>query len=255
MLKVISWNVNSIKMRLERAKALLKAESPDILCLQELKCIDEAFPEGFAELGYHASIFGQKAFNGVAILSKKVPQKVMKGISTSDPDSRLISATFDDVTVYSAYVPNGQAVDSEKYAYKLSWFERFQAELKKRHEKKEAVLICGDFNVAPEDRDVHDPIQWKDQILCSKKERLGLKQILSAGFFDTYRKLYPDKQEFSWWDYRGIAFPLNHGLRIDFVLASDSLAEKCVGAGILRNERKGEKPSDHAPVFAEFNIP
>ncbi len=254
MVKIITWNVNSIKMRLERAKRLLENEKPDILCLQELKCVDDAFPKDFEALGYTATVFGQKTYNGVAILSKTQPSHIQRGITSSDPDSRLVSVQIGNLIAYSAYIPNGQAVGSDKYVYKLSWLEKLESLLKSRHTSDEYVVVTGDFNVAPEDKDVHDPIQWKDQILCSVDERKAFQKVIALGYTDCFRKLHPDSNEYSWWDYRNLGFPMNNGLRIDFLLANQKLAEKCVSSTILREERKGEKPSDHAPVCAEFDI-
>ncbi len=254
MLKVITWNVNSIKMREARTLKLLEKEQPDILCLQELKCIEEAFPPSIANLGYQTYLLGQKTYNGVAIISKKPALSVTKKLTSDDADARWIGTKFEKLTVYSAYIPNGQEVGSEKYAYKLNWFEKLLTHLEKNHKPTDAILICGDFNVAPTDLDVYDPLKWKGQILCSDKERNALDKIKQWGFKDCYRELYPKSKEYSWWDYRGMAFPLDHGLRIDFILATEGLFKVCKSASMLREERKGEKPSDHIPVCAEFSI-
>lgn len=254
MLKVLTWNVNSIKMREARALKLIETVQPDILCLQELKCVEEAFPASLKNISYQAYLLGQKTYNGVAILSKKEAHKVVKKLSNDDQDARWIGATFDSFTVYSAYIPNGQEVGSEKYAYKLNWFEKLLIHLNTHHKPTDSILICGDFNVAPKDLDVYDPVKWKGQILCSDKEREALQKVLDWGFKDCYRELHPSAQEYSWWDYRALAFPLNHGLRIDFILATNPLFKVCQAATMLREERKGEKPSDHIPVYCEFSI-
>jgi len=254
MFRIITWNVNSIKMREERTLKLLEKQKPDILCLQELKCVEEAFPESISKAGYHCSILGQKTYNGVAILSKNPAHEVTRKLNETDTDARLISAKFGSMTIYSAYIPNGQEVGSEKYAYKLAWYESLINKIKANHHPTDAVLICGDFNVAPHDLDVYDPSKWKDQILCSEKERGAFEKLIKFGFVDCFRGLNPHSQEYSWWDYRAMAFPLNHGLRIDFVLATESLYKACTSAKILRDERVGVKPSDHVPVVCDFSI-
>lgn len=253
MLKVITWNVNSIKMRETRTLKLLETYQPDILCLQELKCVEEAFPPSISKMGYQPYLLGQKTYNGVAIISKEAALNVTKKLAPDDLDARWIGTQFKDLTVYSAYIPNGQEVGSEKYLYKLNWFEKLYHILETTHQSSDPILLCGDFNVAPEDRDVYDPVKWKDQILCSEKERASFQKILQWGLKDCFRELNPEAKEYSWWDYRALGFPLNHGLRIDFILASENLFKKCVSAKILREERKGEKPSDHAPIYCEFS--
>lgn len=255
MLKVATWNVNSIHMRLERLFSFLQREKPDILCLQELKCMEEKFPKvEFEKFGYFACVFGQKTYNGVAILSRVEPKDVIKGFQdgVTDDSARLVSATLAGCRVYSVYVPNGQAVGTEKYQYKLEWFKRLKAHLKAKHSPKDKVILAGDFNVVPEDRDVHDPKAWEGQVLFSEPEKEALRSVVDFGIVDTFRLHHSEAGFYSWWDYRQLAFPLDKGLRIDFIFATKTLAEKCDSASIVREERKGTKPSDHVPVMAEF---
>lgn len=255
-MKIATWNVNSIRARQERLLAWLKTAAPDVLCLQELKCVEEKFP--LLELqaaGYHAACFGQKTYNGVAILSKTPLSDVVRGIpdEVEDPQSRVIAATVQGVRVFSVYAPNGQAVDSLAYQYKLTWYGRLRRYLDGLTEK-ERVVVCGDFNVAPEAIDVHDPKLWEGQTLFSLPERAALKELLGFGLGDTFRKHHSEGEKFSWWDYRMLGFPKNKGLRIDHVLASTALFEKCTAAEIDREARKGDGASDHAPVWAEFDL-
>ena len=262
MFKIVTWNVNSIAMRLERVLAFLERESPDVLCLQELKCEDSKFPfEAIQSAGWQAAVYGQKAYNGVALISKKPVRNVQRnfGKPDDDPAARFISGVCTapgdtNLTVMSAYCPNGQSVGSEKYSYKLDWFSRLRRHLDENHQRSDAVVLVGDFNVAPEDRDVFDPVAWKEHIHCSTGERDALKKLLGFGFHDTFRLHHQDAGLFSWWDYRQLSFQQNKGLRIDMIYATRAAASKCVRARIDRDERKGEKPSDHAPVIAEFKF-
>ncbi len=255
MLRVVSWNVNSINMRLERLCGFLKRESPDLVCLQELKCTEENFPlSQIKGLGYHAAVFGQKAYNGVAILSKDEPTQIVRGFGdkVADDSARFIGTTIGGVTVYSTYVPNGQEVGTDKFVYKLAWLKRLKGYLTENHKPSNPIIVAGDFNVAPQDRDVHDPKVWEGKLLCSGPERRALQSVMDFGLIDTFRLHHSEGGHFSWWDYRQLAFPKNHGLRIDFVLATKTMAEKCVDSMIDRGERKGEKPSDHSPVSTIF---
>jgi len=255
MQKIITWNVNSIGQRLSRLLALLERWAPDVVCLQELKCIDDNFPLAAIEAaGYHAAFHGQKAFNGVALLSREAPRDVVKGFgdSVDDPQARFISARFGDLTVASVYVPNGQAVGSDKYFYKLNWLERLRLHLAERCNPQEPVIIAGDFNIAPAPIDTHDPLVWEGQILCSQRERAALAATLDMGFIDSYRDLNPDSTQFTWWDYRMLGFQKNLGLRIDLLLASIGLKARLRRCYVDRDERKGDKPSDHAPVILEL---
>jgi exodeoxyribonuclease-3 len=254
-MKIATWNVNSVRARQERLLNWLKAHQPDVLCLQELKCEEKAFPtEEVRELGYHAALHGQKTYNGVAILAKTEPQDVLRGISddVEDSQSRVIAATVKGVRVLSVYAPNGQAVDSPAYEYKLDWYARLRRYLDTRHKPDQPMVLCGDWNVAPENIDTWDPALWEGQTLFSMKERDALQRLCAFGLTDTFRKLHPDLQKFSWWDYRMLAFPKNRGLRIDHIFATAPVVERLVKAEIDREERKGKQPSDHAPVWVEL---
>ncbi len=254
--KVATWNVNSVNARLDRLLGFLARESPDVVLLQELKCEETKFPlEAVRNAGYHAAISGQKTYNGVAILARKPPSEVVVGFADGGlEEARYIAGTVDGNRVASAYIPNGQAVGAEKYHYKLQWLERLRKRLDKTTSPSTPFILGGDFNVAPEDRDVHDPKAWAGQILCSEPERLALKKIFDFGLQDTFRKHHSEGSLFSWWDYRRLGFPKNHGLRIDFLLATSPLYDRCSSARIDRDERKGSGPSDHAPVIAEFKL-
>jgi exodeoxyribonuclease-3 len=257
-MKIASWNVNSIRAREERLFAWLEVHKPDVLCLQELKAAESQFPrERVERAGYHAAVFGQKTYNGVAILSREEPADVQTGFGDGDADeaARLISATVRGVRVISAYVPNGQVVGSDKWVYKLEWMRRLRAWLDARHEKGGLVALCGDFNVAPEARDVERPASWEPTVLFHPEAREALRHVVDWGFTDTFRLFHQEGGFYSWWDYRMLSFPKNDGLRLDLVLASAPLAQCCRGASIDRQERKGKQPSDHAPVVASFELP
>ena len=251
-----AWNVNSLNVRLPRLLDWLHARKPDVLCLQETKLEDAKFPAmEIAAAGYASHFAGQKTYNGVAILVREgLPAAdVTIGIAGfADEQKRVIAATVDGIRVVGVYVPNGQAVDSDKYRYKLAWLEALARMLRAEVARTPALAVMGDFNVAPEDRDVHDPALWAGQVLCSEPERAAFRELLGAGLVDSFRLFDQPERTFSWWDYRQLAFPKNHGLRIDHVLLSAPLAARCRASGIDRNARKGEKPSDHAPVFVEL---
>ncbi len=256
MLKIATWNVNSIRARQARVLAWLAAAQPDALCMQETKVVDKDFPvEEFRALGYHVALLGQRTYNGVAIAAREEPADVVCGLSdgVDDPQARLIAATVAGVRVISAYCPNGQSVGSEKFAYKLQWFERLRRYLDLRCNAATPLALCGDFNVAPEPIDVHDPAAWEGQTLFTLDERAAWRRVCEFGLVDVYRKKHPEPGRYSWWDYRQLAFPFNKGLRIDHVLASAPLAERCTAAEIDREARKGKEPSDHAPVVAQFS--
>jgi len=255
MLKLVTWNVNSVLARLERVRAYLLSHQPDILCLQELKCIEAKFPKDvFLEMGYHSVAYGQPTYNGVAVLSKEPITEIARGLAPhmDDPQARVLAVSTHGIKVVSAYIPNGQEVGSEKYAYKLKWLSAFLEFLKTNFNASDSLAVLGDFNIAPEDIDVHDPDLWRGKVLFSDLEKEALDKILAFGLKDTFRKHHPDEIAYSWWDYRALGFIRNHGLRIDFVLATTPLFECCTSAAIIREERKGEKPSDHAPVEAIF---
>jgi exodeoxyribonuclease-3 len=254
-MKVACWNVNSIRMRIERMTKWLEDDRPDVVCLQELKTLDEKFPYmDFEAVGYHAAVYGQKTYNGVAILSRSEPQDVTRGFgdAVDDAQARVIAATVDGVRVISVYVPNGQAIDSDKYPYKLAWLDRLQAYLTGNELVARPMVLCGDFNIARDDRDVCDVEKWEGGVLYNPDVRARLEGLLELGLVDTFRQHCDEAVKYSWWDYRQLAFPKKQGLRIDYILASNQLAERCTDAYIQRDQRKGKKPSDHAPIWAEF---
>ncbi|MBA3272695.1 MAG: exodeoxyribonuclease III [Chthoniobacterales bacterium] len=254
-MKIVSWNINSLRKRQDRLIAWLEQSQSDVVCLQETKCTDEQFPvKAIRDAGYHAAFHGQKSYNGVAILSKPEPQDVRAALcdEEEDPQARVIAATVGDVRVFSIYAPNGQAVGSPAYEYKLNWYRRLQNCLDEHECAAGKLAVCGDFNVAPEDRDVHDPELWRGAIMCSQGEREAFQALCDAGLKDTLRLHKTEAGIFSWWDYRMLAFPKNRGLRIDAVLANEELAARCIDAGVDREMRKGKEPSDHAPIWANF---
>ena len=256
-MRIATWNVNSVKAREARVVGWLREHRPDVLCLQELKTTDDAFPlEAVRAEGYESAVYGQKAFNGVALLSPHPIADVRRGLGDGDPQARLIAGVVHGVTVYSAYFPNGRTVGSDAYDYKLAWMGRLLELLSSRHDPADPVVLTGDFNVAPDDLDAADPERWEPSVLCHPAAREALERIRAWGFVDVVRKHNPDGGIYSWWDYRRLAFPRNDGLRIDHVFATMTVAEKSAGAWVDRNQRKGPKtdiPSDHAPVVADFD--
>ena len=256
-MKIATWNVNSLRVRLEHVTDWLKKAQPDVLGLQETKVIDDLFPaEAFEELGYHVSYSGQPTYNGVALVSRLPPTDVVVDLDGfDDPARRVLGATCGDVRVLNLYVPNGQSVGSEKYDYKLAWLEALEATLRSDLQRHTHVVAVGDFNIAPDDRDVHDPVMWEGKILCSPGERAALGDILEAGFVDTFRLFEQEEKSFSWWDYRAGAFRRNNGMRIDLILASAALSSACTACTIDVAPRRLQRPSDHTPVVAEFSLP
>ena len=255
-MKIASWNINSLRKRQDRLFEWLESTGPDVVCLQETKCPDDQFPVlALRGIGYHAAYHGEKSYNGVAILSKEEPQEVRAALCDEvvDPQARVLCARVGDVRVYSIYAPNGQAVGSDAYRYKLEWYRRLRRCLTKER-NHDHLVVCGDFNVAPADIDIHDPELWRGAIMCSEGERTAFEQLCEVGLVDTLRLHHQEPGMFTWWDYRMLAFPKNRGLRIDAVLASRWLAEKCSASGIDRELRKGKEPSDHAPIWAEFEV-
>jgi exodeoxyribonuclease-3 len=251
-MKIATWNVNSLKVRLPHLLQWLAENPVDVLCLQETKLTDDKFP--LAEInaaGYQAVFTGQKTYNGVAILSKHpIGDVVRNNPRFPDEQQRIIAATVAGVRIICAYVPNGQMVDSDKYAYKLSWLAALREWLAEEMKAHEELAILGDYNIAPEDRDVHDPIEWAGQIHCSDKEREALAALVGLGLCDSFRLFEQPEKSYSWWDYRQLAFRRNRGLRIDHILVSPRLAKRCVACAIDRAPRKWEQPSDHTPVVA-----
>ncbi|MCW8828144.1 MAG: exodeoxyribonuclease III [Gammaproteobacteria bacterium] len=253
-MKIASWNVNSLNVRLPQVLQWLASVQPDVLALQETKLSDEKFPVSEIEAaGYHVAYSGQKTYNGVALLAKKPISDVITDVpGLVDPQRRILGATIDGVRVLNLYVVNGQEVGSEKFNYKLDWLQRVRDFVAQDMQQHGAYLILGDFNIAPQDDDVYNPEAWRERILCSTPEREALQQILDLGFRDTFRLFEQEPGLFSWWDYRMNAFPRNRGLRIDLILASEAMAARCRSSVIDRQPRGWERPSDHAPVIAEF---
>lgn len=256
MLKLASWNVNSLKIRLEQVLQWLDSSQVDVLALQETKLIDDNFPiAAFVDRGYHIVFSGQKTYNGVAVISRMPLTDVVKDVPTFvDPQRRVLACTVAGIRIINLYVPNGSSVNSDKYFYKLNWLEQvtlFIAEQLKHHDK---VAVVGDFNIAPEDSDVHDPAEWVGNILVSPAERDAFQAILNLGFHDSFRLFTQEEASFSWWDYRAAGFRRNRGLRIDHVLLSHSLHLLCRHSVIDKEPRKIERPSDHAPVWVALDL-
>ncbi len=257
MVKIASWNVNSLRVRLSQLVDWLQAEQPDILALQETKTPDPDFPEAaLAALGYQAVFAGEKAYNGVAVLSRQPATEVVTALPglVADSQRRALGATIAGIRLLNLYVPNGQAVGTEKYAYKLAWLDRLVAYLGEQLAAYPRLAAVGDFNIALEDRDVHDPAAWAGQVLCSEPERRALRRLLQLGLVDAFRLFEQPPASFSWWDYRAAGFRRNQGLRIDLILASTVLAQVCTSCRIDKATRALERPSDHAPIVAEFDL-
>lgn len=252
---IASWNINSLRVRAEHVRDWLAARSPDVLCLQETKIRDEHFPDtDIASWGYRSVFAGQPTYNGVAILSRGAATDVRTEFDDfEDPARRVIAATVDGLRIVNLYVVNGQSVGSEKYQHKLRWLAAAQRFLKSELAIHRDVVVVGDFNVAPDDRDVHDPAAWEGKILCSEPERQALQGILDLGFVDSFRMVEAEGGHYSWWDYRQAAFQRGMGMRIDLALASVSLRERIVAASIDSTPRGWERPSDHAPVLLELS--
>jgi exodeoxyribonuclease-3 len=251
-MKIATWNVNSIRVRLPRLVSWLRRVEPDVVCLQETKVIDEDFPSAeLEELGYRSLTYGQKSYNGVAILSRLEMVDPLRNLpdDTAEAERRLVAATVSGIRIIDVYAPNGRLVGSDTYSYKLDWFRRLRRHLDSSFSPEAPLLICGDFNVAPEDRDVWDPQKWRGQILFSEPEKAALQHLRGWGLEDALRLRHPEGGLFTWWDYRAGAFHRGWGLRIDHILISKPLINRCGSVEIDRNERKGSKPSDHAPVI------
>lgn len=255
-MKIATWNVNSLRVRLAHLLDWLNTEQPDIVALQETKLTDDCFPVSEIEAaGYQVVFCGQRSYNGTAILSQILATDVINAMpGLEDPQQRLLAATYGDVRVLNLYAPNGSSVGSEKYAYKLDWYAKLCAYVERQLAIYPYLVALGDFNIAPEDRDVHDPMAWKGQVLVSEPERAVFRCLLDMGLCDTFRRFDQEPGTFSWWDYRAAAFRRNLGLRIDHILASPALCERCFACRVDKAPRKLERPSDHAPVIAEFSI-
>jgi len=253
-MKIATWNVNSLKVRLPDVLTWLKSAQPDVLCLQEIKMLTENYP--FKELedaGYTSIASGQKTYNGVATLSK-IPQTdpVFDFPDLADPSRRILCSTIGDVRVLNIYVPNGQSVGSDKYDYKLNWLKHCCDFIAAEFQQHEKLIVLGDFNIAPEDRDIHDPITWAGHILCSKSEREAFNAILDVGLQDTFRLFDQPKACYSWWDFRTRAFASNRGWRIDLILGTNAIGKTAKDSWIDIEPRTWERPSDHTPVVLEF---
>ena len=255
-MKIASWNVNSLKVRLPHLGQWLADAQPDIVALQETKLEDAKFPvDELAAFGYRAVYSGQKTYNGVAILARDQPLDVVTDIpGLDDPQRRILAATVGELRVIDLYVVNGKAVGDEKYAYKLYWLDKIRAFLAAELARYPRLVVLGDFNICPEDRDVFDPVAWGDDILCSPPERAALAAITDLGLHDSFRLLEQANTHYSWWDYRQGAFRRNMGLRIDLILIGNALKSAVTAVGIDREPRRWERPSDHAPVMLELDL-
>jgi exodeoxyribonuclease-3 len=255
-MKIATWNVNSLNVRLPHVLEWLASAEPNVLVLQEIKQVTEKFDvDSFASIGYKAVASGQKTYNGVAVIARSEPTDIVTDFpGFDDPQRRILASTIDGVRVVNLYVPNGHSVGSEKYEYKLGWLAALNIFLANELKSHEKLVVLGDFNIAPDDRDVHNPEKWGEDILCSPPEREALQRLLALGLSDVFRQFDQAEKTFSWWDYRAAGFRRNAGLRIDLILATSTLAENCKASYVDREPRTWERPSDHTPVIAEFTL-
>jgi len=255
-MKIATWNVNSMNVRQPHVVEWLQTHEPDVLVLQEIKQVTEKFPaEDLQTIGYHSIASGQKTYNGVAVISKiPATDPVTDFPDLADPQRRILASTVGDVRVIDLYIPNGSEVGSEKYEYKLGWLASLRRFLEEEMKAHQNLVVLGDFNIAPADEDVHDPEGWGDGILCSPKERSALRELTDLGLTDVFRKFEHPEKTFSWWDYRAAGFRRNAGLRIDLILTSDAMTKRCTSCYVDKEPRAWERPSDHAPVVAEFDV-
>ncbi|HNU10382.1 MAG TPA: exodeoxyribonuclease III [Rubrivivax sp.] len=253
-MKLATWNVNSLSVRLPQVLDWLAAQSPDVLALQETKLTDDRFPfDALAEAGWQAQCFGQKTYNGVALLSREPARETQRNIpGFDDEQARVIAASVGDLRVIGAYFPNGQEPGSDKFAYKMRWQDALREWVRAELAVHPALVLLGDFNVAPEDRDVHDPVAWAGQIHCTPEERAQFQALLALGLHDAFRLFDQPPRSWSWWDYRNLAFRRNQGLRIDHILVSDALRARVRACTIDKAPRRNPRPSDHAPVIVEI---
>lgn len=254
-MKIATWNVNSLTVRLPQVLDWLKEHQPDVLCLQETKVTDDKFPQDvWKELGYQAEFFGQKTYNGVALISRTAALDIVKNIpGLQDEQARVIAGTVGDVRVIGAYFPNGQAPATDKFEYKMKWLEALQRWVADELQRHPQLALIGDFNIAPEDRDVYDPVAWAGQIHCTPEERAHFQALQGLGLSDAFRLFEQAPKSWSWWDYRNLAFRKNQGLRIDHILLSQALRSRATSCVIDKVPRKNERPSDHAPVVVELS--
>ncbi len=250
-MRLATWNVNSLAVRLPQVIDWLAAHQPDVLCLQETKLTDDKFPHAEIEAaGYHVQWFGQKTYNGVALISKLPATDIVRNIpGHDDVQARVLAGTVGGVRVVGVYIPNGQSVESDKFPYKLAWLAALRRWLEQQCAAHPQLALLGDYNIAPEDRDVHDPVAWAGQVLCTPEERAHFQGLLALGLHDAFRLFEQAPKQYSWWDYRMLAFRKNQGLRIDHILVTDALKPLVTACVIDKPTRKNERPSDHAPVI------
>jgi exodeoxyribonuclease-3 len=255
-MRIATWNVNSLRVRLPHVLDWLQASAPDVLGLQEIKQQNDEFPETEIDAaGYQAIVNGQRTYNGVALLSRLPGSEVLTDLpGFDDPQRRFVAATYGDTRVINIYVPNGQALDSDKFVYKMAWLQALYDYLKKEIARYPRLLVMGDYNIAPEDRDVHDPAAWEGSVHVSPPEREALSRLFSLGLSDVFRNFPQADGTYSWWDYRRGAFRRNNGLRIDLILATDALAKDCRRCDVDIEPRAWVRPSDHTPVVADFAV-
>ena len=255
-MKLATWNINSLAVRLPQVLDWLALHQPDVLCLQETKLVDDKFPHApLAAAGYQSIWFGQPTYNGVAMLTRGPAGDVTKNIpGFDDPQARVITATVEGVRVIGAYVPNGQSPDSDTFVYKMRWLTALREWVAAEARIHPRLVLVGDYNIAPEDRDVHDPVLWAGQVLCTPEERAHFKALIDLGLHDAFRLFEQPPKSWSWWDYRMLAFRKNQGLRIDHILVSEALRPGVRSCVIDKLPRKNERPSDHAPVMVELTL-
>ncbi|MEO1201583.1 MAG: exodeoxyribonuclease III [Pseudomonadota bacterium] len=255
-MKIATWNVNSLKVRLPQVLDWLKTHQPDALVLQEIKQVTEAFPaDELSAAGYQSIASGQKTYNGVAVIARQAPSDPVTDFpGFDDPQRRILASTVDGVRIVNLYVPNGSEVGSEKYAYKLSWLDALHGFLEGELASHDKLVVLGDFNIAPKDEDIYDAEKWGEGILASPAERAALTKVMGLGLSDVFRKFEQPEKTFSWWDYRAAGFRRNAGLRIDLILTSDAMTAACETSYVDREPRGWERPSDHTPVVAEFSL-
>jgi exodeoxyribonuclease-3 len=254
-MKIATWNVNSVKARLTHLLAWLEEAKPDVLCLQEIKCLDADFPAlEIKSLGYHIEALGQRSYNGVAILSKEPARDVVRGLPGDDADqqARYLEATFGDLRIASIYLPNGNPVGTDKYSYKLAWMRRLEAQARRLLETERPCVLAGDYNICPTDDDVYDPVGWREDALCRPESRARFRVLLNMGLVDAFRVLHPEPHRYSFWDYQAGRWNRDEGLRIDHLLLTPQAADRLTATDIDRAPRGRDRASDHTPVWCEI---